>query len=177
MSSEQILGSEQDYAKQEQWQKTLENLDHIVDLLGKPIDENIKLVVASLNANGIPTVGSCGGHTEERLSFPYVYGEANGEPKYRYEDEQEITEGLINKYSLKDRRAVWSNELAEKEYYDLTEGLKETEEYRNWYAKNELLRQEVTQLIEDYYAGQGTSSVKSLHLKRVYPGYKIVVIR
>lgn len=51
-----------------------ERVDRIIDKLGHPIDENIKDMVAILNAMDFPTTSSCGGHVsgEGAVGFPYI---------------------------------------------------------------------------------------------------------
>lgn len=52
--------------------RQLVKVDSIRDGLGKPIDENIKFLVAALRACGFTTTNSCGGHIERRTGGPYV---------------------------------------------------------------------------------------------------------
>ncbi len=157
--------------KQKKWEEVLKNFEQVTDGLGLPIEESIKETVVSLNVNEIPTGSSCGGHIEkDRLSFPYVSGEAPGEPQYRYQGEDKIIESLITKYKLSDRREIFDDGKIEDEYYNLTDNLEETEEYKEWYLKNEPLIQQITQLIEEFNT---TSSSGRICLAPIYPGYRI----
>lgn len=54
------------------YQEAFAAADKIVDGLGKPIDAGIKPMVAVLNALEVPTSGSCEGHIERALSYPWV---------------------------------------------------------------------------------------------------------
>lgn len=42
------------------------------DRLGKPVDQKIKELVIGLRVWGIYTEGSCEGHTDRRMPFPWV---------------------------------------------------------------------------------------------------------
>ena len=53
--------------KQSLWDKTIEQLDHIADRLGKPIDAGIKETEASFMVNKFPVYGACEGHVEKRF--------------------------------------------------------------------------------------------------------------
>jgi PAS domain-containing protein len=59
---------------QEQWNALVEQFSRITDGLGKPIDSEIFETVVALNALGIPTVMSCGGHIDDGrgLLLPWV---------------------------------------------------------------------------------------------------------
>ncbi|WP_052888285.1 hypothetical protein [Thermogemmatispora carboxidivorans] len=58
----------------EQWEALVTYFSTVADCLGKPIDEEIFETVVTLNAAGVPTVMSCGGHLDERrgLRLPWV---------------------------------------------------------------------------------------------------------
>lgn len=58
----------------------LDKVDHIVDGLGHPIDEQIKPLVIGLLMWGIRTTASCEGHAEEGRHFPWVEVVADGIP-------------------------------------------------------------------------------------------------
>lgn len=49
-----------------------DNIDNIVDSLGKEIDPLIKNMVILLNRNGITTMASCEGHLDYGEHFPWV---------------------------------------------------------------------------------------------------------
>ena len=170
MKNEGIPQNNENIEKHEQWERVLKNLENIVDGLGMPIEEGIKEAVASLNINKIPTGSSCGGHVgPDRLSFPYISGEAEGEPRYRYQGEDKIIDDLMVKYNLTNRREIFDNGEIENEYYKLTDKLEETDEYKKWYLKNQPLRQQVGELIEEFNI---TRPESKMHLTPIYPGYK-----
>lgn len=165
--------SPQNEEKLRQWEDALKKLEAISDNLGMLIEENIKETVAAFNVNEIPTSGSCGGHLEDdRLRYPYVQGRAQNEPQHRFEGEKEIIEGLIQKHGLKDAHEIFDDGEVENEYYQATDHLEETAEYKEWSAKNVPLRQQVAELIEEFYVNQ-PQSVPSLHLQPIYPGYRV----
>jgi hypothetical protein len=167
-------GPKQDSArleKQKRWRDTLERLDHTTDLLGEPIEDGIKEAVAGLNVNEIPTNGSCAGHIEaDRLDFPYLQGEAEGQPEYRYRGEKEIVEDLMNKFNLSNGREIFRTDDARREYYECIDGLRETEEYKAWYATDRLLHDDVGKLVEEFKA---TRPESPMHLATTYPGFTI----
>lgn len=157
--------------KQKQWEQALKNLETIADGLGLPIEQSIKETVAALNVNEVPTSSSCGGHIEDgRLSFPYVGGEAFHQPQYRYQGEAKIIKDLIEKYHLLYRHEIFDDGKVENEYYNLIDGLDETEEYKEWYLKNEPLEQRVLKLIEEFNA---TRTNARICLTPIHPGYRM----
>jgi hypothetical protein len=54
------------------WEKKLVELRGVGDKLGMGIDETILEVIAALNLNGVKTVGSCEGHLNRALAYPWV---------------------------------------------------------------------------------------------------------
>jgi hypothetical protein len=162
--------------KRQRWFDTLKNLDEIVDGLGMKIDENIKETVAAFNINGIPTDGSCGGHTEGRLGFPYIMGKPLDEPEYRWVGQQNLNSEILKKYNLKTVREIYSDSKAEAEYNKrVEEELKfiETEQYKEWYKKVQPLEKEVGTLIEEFYKNRMISDDQKLHLSPLYAHYDI----
>lgn len=59
---------------QYEWDSFVERFSHVKDALGKPIDPEIFETVIALNALGMSTVMSCGGHLDEQrgLIMPWV---------------------------------------------------------------------------------------------------------
>lgn len=51
----------------------LRQVESVTDRLGKPIDNNIKLLIAVLWAHGFITDNSCGGHIEYRNGGPFIW--------------------------------------------------------------------------------------------------------
>lgn len=52
--------------------KNLQKAETITDRLGLPIDDDIKLLVATLWSHDVPTSNSCGGHVDRRNGGPFV---------------------------------------------------------------------------------------------------------
>ncbi|SRR5258708_4494217 len=55
-----------------EWTKLEENFKHITDRLGRPIDDGIFETVVALNALNIITDGSCEGHLDHGLPYPWI---------------------------------------------------------------------------------------------------------
>lgn len=63
--------------------EALAKVDAITDALGKPIDENVRQIVAALHLHGIPTTGSCEGHVDWGEPYPWIdIGADVGLPAY-----------------------------------------------------------------------------------------------
>lgn len=163
--------------KQKIWNETLASMDRLVDGLGQHMDENIKECVAGFIVNGLNTDGSCGGHIEpDGLRFPFVYFEAPNKPKFRWVGEEELVQGILQKYNLKVYREIFSNDAAESE---LDEGLKkiyesrgeETVEYKEWKKHQDVQNQEISKLIQEINSSLGAAKIKT---DPIYPGVKIV---
>lgn len=168
---EQFSKNNNSLEKQQAWNTALADLERVVDGLGLQIEESIKETVVAFNINGIPTDSSCGGHIEpERLSFPYVMGQALGEPEFRYEGEEAIVHDIAEKYNLKRWRDLFGDSSAEKEYDARTAELLETKEYSEWYAKNTPLTESVQKLVTEFNA---TRTRTLLHLSPIYPGFRV----
>lgn len=58
--------------KQELWNKWVLEINNITDNLEHPVDQNIKEPVVALNAFGISTDGSCEGHLNHGLPYPWI---------------------------------------------------------------------------------------------------------
>jgi len=58
--------------KEKEWLSTQRQVEDIKDSLGKGIDETIKQSVVSIKVNGFGTTGSCEGHLDRALPFPWV---------------------------------------------------------------------------------------------------------
>ena len=70
---------EQEKSKKEiVWKQKQQEIDEIVDLNGKGIDEGIKETVVAFNINELPTSNSCEGHIDHGLPYPFVEVEAEG---------------------------------------------------------------------------------------------------
>lgn len=58
--------------KQATWGKMTHDVNHWVDRIGYPIDEEIKDLVIALNVFNISTTASCEGHLDHSLPFPWI---------------------------------------------------------------------------------------------------------
>jgi hypothetical protein len=58
--------------RQDGWESAKQDVDRIVDKLGKRIDEKIKPLVLGLRVFGFETTGSCEGHREYARSYPWI---------------------------------------------------------------------------------------------------------
>lgn len=163
--------------KMDIWNEEFSKLDNVVDALGKGIDENIREAVVSFKLNGVPTNSSCGGHIEDsNPSFPYIQGEAECEPEYRYIGEKEIVDHIKQKYNLENTRDIFRNTEVEKEYYKATGESEETEEYKEWDLKNKPLKENVQALIQEFNLNRSLqANMPRIHLGRIYPGYRVEV--
>ncbi len=56
----------------QRWEEIAAEVEEIVDALGKPIDVGIKETVIGLQANHIDTDGSCEGHLDRAVPYPWV---------------------------------------------------------------------------------------------------------
>ncbi len=70
-SSEQIIQNSNP-EKQQRWNSILSKVEQITDKLGKPVDEGIKETVAAFIASGFATDGSCEGHLDGGLPYPWI---------------------------------------------------------------------------------------------------------
>ena len=50
----------------------LKETDNLIDKLCTPVDKNIKYIVASLRCRGFNTIGSCQGHLDYGLPYPWI---------------------------------------------------------------------------------------------------------
>lgn len=163
-------------SKEKIWSDLTDWANKVTDLLGMPIDSEIKEVVIGLNALGINTYSSCGGHYSdpEDLRFPWVGCQAANAPQYRFVNEEKITTAIIDKYDIEPPRKNFifmpGNEAAQKEYYELLSKDKETEEYTIWDQGNELVGKKVDEIIEEFNSqGEHTNGVR-IGKGEIYPG-------
>jgi len=149
--------------KQEIWDDISKQVDSITDALDMHIDEKIKPVVIGLNALGITTSGSCGGHIDEdgRTRFPYLDFSAPNEPEYRHQNEENIINEILDKYKIEPRKKnyiFWpGNEAAEKEYYDRIRNAPTTKEYIEWDNKNFALERSVFNIVSLFNEQKGSN--------------------
>ncbi|MFA6430631.1 MAG: hypothetical protein WC229_03110 [Candidatus Paceibacterota bacterium] len=164
--------------KKEIWDNISKQVDNLTDALGMSVDEKIKPVVISLNALGICTSSSCGGHFDDgRFLFPGIICEAFNKPEYRWTGEGEIIESIFDKYKIEPRQKnmiFWpGNEAAENEYYERTRNVLETLEYFEWDRGNYFIAKKAFEIIKAFNE-QGThpEDIK-ISYGGMYPGCSI----
>lgn len=142
--------------RQEQWEKALEDLDNIIDGLGKPIDAGIKESVASFMVNGYPTQGSCEGHVEKRFGkrikiSPYIDVGVE-ESKTRFVGEEKFRREIADKHGvdaedLERNKDAW---VDLEEYISLNKP-QETDEYIAARKANQKLELGFRSLLSEFY--------------------------
>jgi len=137
--------------KEIEWERRQEEIEHTADSLGEPIDERIKKTVVALNVSGLPTSASCEGHIDFSTGAPWVDIEAPGQPKWRFVGEEQVFQGVAEKYgvSIEDVRRALHYE-ARKEAARKTSG-EETEKYKQWRERNKELAEKMSRLLEEFY--------------------------
>ncbi len=165
-SPESDLSSLEYSKKQKQWDNEINRLEKMVDLLGLPIDTNIREAVAAFNINGFPTYMSCEGHVEERFGSmikisPYV-GFGTPEPDIRFEGQEEIKRKIGEKYGVKPETVglhiETGNKEADREYWDYIQNelIPETSEFTKVRDTNEKLAREMQILLDEFYSTRKT---------------------
>lgn len=160
--------------KQSLWDRIIEQLDHVADKLGKPIDAHIKETVAAFMANEFPTYGSCEGHVEECFDKkiklrPYI-AVGLDEPRQRFIGESEIKERIAAEYAIS-AEDLEENDAAERAYWDHIheQDVPETPEYLAIRAKNEELQQSIQWILEAFYQNRQTNEDTKLTVERIGP--------
>lgn len=124
--------------KEKKWQELENGLETTIDKLGKRIDPEIKFAIVALKANGFGTTGSCSGHVDRALPYPWVQVESQlaeqllSDPRYidlktraraaRHEGGEELTEIEQAEKKKLDQSQIEENEKA---YQRLTSLLEE----------------------------------------------------
>ena len=147
-----------DREKNDLLNKIREEVDKIVDALGKHIDEGIKETVVFLIALEIPTEGSCEGHIDYGYNGPWVDISAPNRPEERFIGEIEAYQEIADKYNIsieEVKKALYNKESPyHQEVRDaFIEVSKkgETLEYKKWKKENEKLYKKVKELLEEFY--------------------------
>lgn len=161
-------------SKIKRWNNYLISLNKTTDNLGRPLDENIKDTVIALNLLGFRTMGSCEGHTDERILFPYMYCEISGEPKYHYKGEKEIRKKIMKKYHMKDWGAVYAKDRIWNYYKkQVINSLPYSNAYERWAKMNEPLGRKMEKLVEKFNKKIISNYKNRIHVVRTFPGYRI----
>jgi hypothetical protein len=101
---ERILAGDR---RQDYWEQKREEVDHLADGLGNPIDEDIKESVVALRAHEFPTYASCDGHGS---SGPWIQVEALAPEDWR-ESEAKQKEWQRENLRQRDRITELLNEF------------------------------------------------------------------
>lgn len=159
------------------WNDIKNRVDQITDRLGMPVDDNIKDVVIGLNANGINTVASCGGHLDsDRLAFPWIGCAAANQPQYRYKDETQIKESIASRYNIRSNDIFnVGNDAAMNDYYIRAAKSGETEEYKKWDICNDPLEKKVSNIISEFYTHRIDVPEVKIAIGTIYPGCLIEI--
>lgn len=167
--------------KQALWNRTIEELDRVVDKLGKPIDAGIKETVAAFIVNKFPINGSCEGHVEERFDKkiklrPYI-AVGMDEPRQRFVGESEIKERIAAEHGITSED-LEDSETAERAYWDYIhkQDVPETPEFLEIRAKNEELLQSIQQVLEVFYKNRQALEDTKLTIERIGPAGHFRVI-
>ncbi len=165
------------------WNKTMAQLDGIVDGLGMPIDPGIKETVAALSLNGFPPCSSCEGHIDERFGdilklCPYVMIEFD-EPAERFVDESAIKKSIGEKYGV-DPTKIHEDNDAWSAYWEYinTNSVAETEEYTRIHEQNEALQAALLHLLEQFYQGREIPRERRLTVEPIgiAGGFKVTFV-
>ncbi len=87
MSDRQLSQTYQTSKYKRIWIETRQEVSQLTDALGKGVDEGIKEAVVALRVYGFPTTGSCEGHLDWGLPYPWI-DISEPEPANRFNDEQ-----------------------------------------------------------------------------------------
>lgn len=79
-------------------QEVQQEVDELVDGLGRPIDAGIKKIVSVLRLIGFHTTASCEGHMDRGLPYPWVQINNNVEFSLRDTAEQQAMQALLSEY-------------------------------------------------------------------------------
>jgi len=134
------------------WDKNLQTLDETSDALGWKIESGIKETVNAFNLMGLPTTGSCEGHIDRALSFPWIDISAPSEPGERYVGQNEAFEKVAKKHALT-LEDVKRGVPMDKYWEAIEECYKngDTEEYKTWNLENKKLELKVKGLLDEFY--------------------------
>lgn len=148
--------------EQKKWDDVTNEVEHIVDALGHPIDKEIKKTIVALNVLGISTDGSCEGHAwENGAGAPWVQIGAVNEPEEIYNGQKEIFARLAqeNKISVEELEKISKEEYWGIYAKAMEECSKngETKEIIAWQRENEILRMVTERLVTDFYKNRDVS--------------------
>jgi len=169
--------------KEEKLKNIGKQIDKTNDGLGLEIDIGIKKTIVILNAIGISTTGSCEGHLDWGLPWPWIDIASPNEPKEKYKGQLQTFENLARSKGL-DPQEYWKRpqkitkkwmEKWECLYSLWTEALvlsdknsKKTTGYEIWARENKKLHTKITDLIEEFYSKKSVSKDVKIIVGKFY---------
>lgn len=129
--------------KEIEWEKKRKEVDSWRDKLNHPVDEKIKETVVAFNLSGLPTTGSCEGHTDDGMPAPWIDVEAPEKPAERFfkkTDDEKIFQKLADEYNIpqKEREAYL------KAFRESEKKGGPTPEFKRWRQKTKSLFKELS---------------------------------
>ncbi len=159
------------------FEEALDETNQLADRLGLGIDDGIKETVAALRMHGFDTTGSCEGHLDHGLAYPWIdIGLSPGYVDVDQPDDPEVTELVcslqelgakhknyhlfINAYDAKkDRRFYFDAHSQDGKYR--TDG--EVKDAGALIRQNATTRQRIVALLEQYYRGHSAPTSTRIH--------------
>jgi hypothetical protein len=166
----------EDKKKQILTAKRLE-IDKVVDVEGKGIDEEIKDTIVALNVSGFPTKASCQGHYGEEeggMGAPWVEVGAENEPEERFKNQNAIFQKVAEKFNMSlDEVKRSFNPDAYWEAMKEASEQGETAEYQEWDKQNQVLLKRAQDLLDEFYREKKVDESLRLQLEEWVGGFRI----
>ncbi len=167
-----------DNEKENKLQTMRQKVESWGDSLGSGIDNEIKETVVLFNVMDIPTSSSCGGHfengEEHGYFVPWVEVSALNEPKWRFENDEEIYKKVAKKYGLTIEQVIQADNLkAWEEASNLSVLWDETEEYKAWEKENDKIMKKINILLKEFYQGRDVSDELRIITDRIVGSFRI----
>lgn len=106
---------------QDSWSSMLDNVRHMTDKLGMPVDHGIVETVAAMRLLKIRTTMSCEGHLDRQTGGPYVMCVSSIAEKLRKEAAV-IRNPVDSQYKVLYKKAMCANLREQQKLYQLLEG-------------------------------------------------------
>lgn len=136
----------------------LTELKGVSDALGHEIENGIKETVATLQLLGFPTTGSCEGHSDWGLPYPWVDIAMPDMPEFEYVGQARTRKRILSDLNATEddlQGPTMSDEILEK--YEIAYGhwldthrVRVTEKYKEWAMHNEMMYSRFQGWIEDF---------------------------
>lgn len=158
----EVRGFSPEDEKNKKWEAEIESLKSITDAEGKGIEQGIIETVAAFNLNGLNVTQSCEGHEDRGLHAPWVDVSSPGKPEERWNNEKKIFQEAAEKHQL-DFEEIYDSRkrsfhLDDQKYMDAVEealqqclASGETQQFKQWIESNQLLRDRVQALLDEFY--------------------------